>query len=362
MFQNIADENIQKNEDVKVNFFKNNFIAKAFKIQNIIIYILSFMITTVRIDDELAPFGMAIFAAACGSSVPAGIVLAMTLISTLINFGVNALLIYTLTVLVFVLSVLVLKPKIDNDRNEIGKLGKNVIFSILFVQLIKIFLGQVVVYDVVIAISLAVITYVFYKIFVNCLSVIEDFFVKQAFTIEEVIGAAVLISIAAVSISEFRIYGLAVSNIIAIFLILVLGWKNGMLVGATSGVCVGMILGIMGVISPMQLLSFSISGFVSGALSRFGKFGVAIGFLVGNTVLSYISTGTAIQIIPYQEILIAVVGLIFVPKNVQIDIENLVGKTKLLAPSVGNGIAERKDVSSKLRGISSTIKIGRAHV
>ncbi len=355
MFQNIAEEIVQNHEDVKSNKIKKNIIGKIFKIQNVIVYILSFLIATVRIEDSITPFGMAIFAAACGSTIPAGVVLITTILATLINFGVNELLTYTLTVLVFILSVIVLKPKIEEDRNEIGKLGKNVLFSILLVQAIKIFMGTVLIYDIIMAIVTAIVTYVFYKIFVNSLTVIEDFKIKKVFSIEEVIGATVLISISAVALTNYRIYGLSISNIISIFLILVLGWKNGILVGSTTGISIGMILGIIGVITPMQVLSFAISGLVSGALSRFGKFGVAIGFLIGNTVLSYISTGSSSQIIAFQEILIASIGLIFVPKYIEINIENLIGNTKLLAPVSNNRLSEKRDVSSKLNSISSAI-------
>ncbi|MBR3132852.1 MAG: SpoIIE family protein phosphatase [Clostridia bacterium] len=355
MFQNLAEEIMQKKEDVKFNKIKTNLIGRVFKIQNIIVYILSFLISTVKVDDSIAPFGMAMFAAACGSKIPAGVVLASTMAATLISFGVNELLTYSLTVLVFVLSVIVLKPRIEDDRNERGKLGKNVIFSILVVQAIRIFTGTVLVYDIVFVVVTAIMTYIFYKIFVNSLNVIEEIKTKRAFTIEEIIGATVFISIAAVSLSEFRIYGLSVSNIIAIFLILVLGWRNGILVGSTAGVSIGMVLGVIGVVTPLQILSFAISGLISGALSRFGKFGVAFGFLIGNTVLSYISTGTTIQILQFQEILIASVGLIFVPKYVEINIESIIGTTKLLAPPIDNGLSEKRDLSFKLKNISSTI-------
>ncbi|MBR3152049.1 MAG: SpoIIE family protein phosphatase [Clostridia bacterium] len=355
MFQNLADEIMQKKEDVKINSVKDNLFSRVFRIQNIIVYILSFLISTVRIDEEIAPFGMAIFAAACGSKIPAGVVLISTMAATLISFGVNELLTYSLTVLVFVLSVLIIKPRIDDDRNEIGRLGKNVAFSILVVQAIKILTGTALVYDIVLAVVLAIVTYVFYKIFVNSLSVIEEFKTKRAFTIEEVIGVTILISTAAVSLSEYRVYGLSVSNIIAIFLVLVLGWRNGVLVGTTAGVSIGMVLGVIGAITPLQILSFAISGLISGALSRFGKFGVAIGFLVGNTALSYFSSGTTVQVIQFQEILIASVGLIFVPKYIEINIENIIGNTKLLAPPVGNGLSEKRDLSNKLKNISSTI-------
>ena len=70
MFQNISKE---------VNEGKNNFInlkslkvicGDIFKYQNIIIYILAFLVSGVSIKGEIAPFGLAILAACLGTTVP----------------------------------------------------------------------------------------------------------------------------------------------------------------------------------------------------------------------------------------------------------------------------------------------------
>ena len=89
---------------------------------------------------------------------------------------------------------------------------------------------------------IAIITYIFYKIFSNSITVIKDYGVKQAFTVEEVMGASLLMSIAFYSLHGFNIFGLSISNILSIMLVLFLGWKNGMLVGSTSGITIGMVL------------------------------------------------------------------------------------------------------------------------
>ena len=106
MFQNLAEDVTQVNEDVKVNN-QNNFDFERFKdvfrIQNIIIYILSFLISTVSIRDGLAPFGLAFFVAACSSTIPAGPVLITTLIGTFISQGASGVITYILSILIFLL-------------------------------------------------------------------------------------------------------------------------------------------------------------------------------------------------------------------------------------------------------------------
>ena len=55
-------------------------------------------------------------------------------------------------------------------------------------------------------------------------------------------------------------------------------WKYGMLVGATAGITIGMVLGIIGSSSPVLIASYAMSGMIAGILSKFGKLGVIIGF------------------------------------------------------------------------------------
>lgn len=356
MFQNLAD-NIELNQkDVKVNTSRFEALKRIFTVQNVLIYILSFLISTVSIKDGIAPFAMAFFVAACSSTIPAGAILVTTSIATAVSFGTNAFLTYFLTVLIFLLTIVFFKPYVQEDRNEVSKLGKNLVVSVSAVQAIKVMMGPVLVYDVIISIVTVILTYVFYKIFVNSICVLETFGFKTAFTIEEIIGATVLVSIATVAVSTYRIFGMSIANILAMFLILVLAWKNGVLVGSTIGISIGLILGIIGIITPLQVLAFSISGMIGGALNKLGKFGVICGFFVGNAILSYISIGNAVEIVFYKEILVSSIALLFVPKYIEIDVEDLIGKNKFFSPVADNRLAESKSAETRLGYLSDTVK------
>lgn len=69
---------------------------------------------------------------------------------------------------------------------------------------------------------------------------------------------------------------------------------------------------------------------IAGILSRFGRIGVIVGFILGNILLSYVANGNTIPIIYTREILIASLGLLLVPKNIQINIEDFFGKNLYL--------------------------------
>lgn len=357
MFQNLTDNIAINNKDVKENRKYNlEKIKDLISIQNIIIYILSFLVSTVVIRDGIAPFAFAFFVAACSSAIPAGPVLIATALGVFISQGIPGFLAYFLKVLIFLFTIVFFKPYIQDDRNEIAKLGKNLIIACIVVHAIKLSTDTLLVYDVVVAILNIIFTYVFYKIFVNSIGVLENFGLKSAFTIEEIIGATMITAIAAVSLSSYRVYGISLSNVISVFLILILAWKNGLLVGSTIGVSLGLILGIIGAATPIQVLAFAISGLLAGAVNKLGRIGVVSGFLIGNALISYLATGNTVQVLLYKELLIAGIAIFFVPKYLQIDIEGLIGKNKFFEAREEHRLAESEDAGEKLKHLSKTVK------
>ncbi len=258
MFQNIIDEedNEYKKENTRKKTWKD-FLSIS--IYDIVLYAISFMISMVSFGDEFAPFGLAIFAAACSNQIPAAIILVCTCIGTIVGFGIKGFLTYFITVFLFVAMTLLFRKRYqDKNRNEKQKLGAYVIISILTVQVTKLFFGVFLIYDLLASITYALITYIFYKIFVNSITVIKEYGIK-AFTVEEVIGASLLLAIAVYSLNGLNVFGLSISNILSIMIVMFLGWKNGMLVGATSGITIGVVLGIIGNGNPILITSYAIS-------------------------------------------------------------------------------------------------------
>lgn len=263
MFQNLADEKQEdyieeQNEEIE-NKKKIN-LKELFSVSNIILYAISFMASMVSFGGEFAPFGLAIFAAVCSNEIPAGLVYIFAGIGTLIGFGPKGFLSYLLSSLIFIALLLIFKPKRRYPaRNEKQKLGFYVFASAFIVQAGKMFFSIFLAYDLLASIVFALISYMFYKIFANSITVVKEYGKKMAFTVEEVIGASLLVSIALYSLHSLQIFGLSISNILSIMLVLFLGWKNGMLIGATAGITIGMVLGIIGSSSPVLVASYAIS-------------------------------------------------------------------------------------------------------
>jgi len=257
--------------------------------------------------------------------------------------------------LLFILSILIFRPMFElPERNEQQKLGRYIGIATFIVYAGKMFFNMFLVYDLISAVMYGIITYIFYKIFANSISVIKQYGIKQAFSIEEIMGASLMISIAFVSLSALKIFNFSITNILSVMLVLFLGWKNGMLVGATSGITIGMVLGIITSSSPILVASYAISGMIAGLLNRLGKIGVIIGFCARNAILTYVTNGNTVPIITIREILIASLGLLLLPKNINLDIADIMQVTKCL-PTTAGRLDGEVDTIHKLNSVSETI-------
>ena len=332
-------------------------LKNLMNIKNIIIYIIAFMISTIGMGQEVSPFSIAIVAASLASGIPAIMVVVAGLIGNIIGVGSIGALNYILIILMLLISICIKPPK-ENDqyKNEQIQISGHVFVSILLVMIAKLILTRFTIGDMLLHITLAVFSVVFYKIFVNSLVVIQDITEKNAFSIEEVIGSSLLVSIAFSALGEFSIFGLSIRNILSILIVLILGWKNGVLVGSTAGVTIGVTLGIIAQNEPVVVAVYAISGMIAGLLNRFGKIGVIVGFLAGNGILLYASKGTATDLVVVKEALIASLGLLAIPKWAGIDIEELVKSDKMLPEYNKRGLEQSKETIEQLNMVSETIK------
>ena len=358
MLQNFSQSYDQSEEKYKTNVDYKGAIAKIFTVQNICVYILTFMISMVGFGTnegwKIAPFGLAMVAACISAGLPMVMVYIAGMLGTAIKFGGQATLIYIFTSIVLLMMVLIKKPVKNEDEAEKTHLGAYLFLSTFAVQLICTLIKGMYIYDILVAITLSVAGYIFYKIFVNSINVISEYGIKKVFSVEEVIGASLLVAIAVSALGQTSIMTFNIRNILCIFMVLVLGWRNGVLVGGVSGITVGIVLGIIGDGTPTVIAAYAISGMIAGLLNRCGKIGVIVGFIIGNILIAYSANGGMSNIIMFQEILIASVGLLAMPKVSKISIDKIMPQTKLL-PEAGRAIEGDDEAIDKLNSISKTI-------
>ena len=359
MFQNINESTIDSRnyEETKKEKRKIELLSNVFAIKNIPIYIISLMLSMVGITGEISLFAISVLGACIVNSVPLLGVVLFAIIGSSIKFGISGALTYILTALVLILSMFIIKPRCnEEEKNEKIRLAKNIFISTMIIQLAKVGISGFTFYDILSIISFSIITIVFYKIFVNSIIVVRDFKDVKAFSIEEVLGASLMIAISVGAFGDLNVFGFSIRNILSILIVLILGWKNGVLVGTTAGVTIGVTFGIITSSDPVMVAAYAISGMIAGILNRFGKIGVIIGFCLGNIVLAYVSNGYTVELIHFKEILIASIGLLAIPKSIQINIEEFMGNSKLLPVFPDRALNKSKETAERLNNVSDTIQ------
>ncbi|HCC04110.1 MAG TPA: hypothetical protein DEP51_04565 [Clostridiales bacterium] len=353
MFQNLTET--ENTKETLAN--PKNILANVLSKKYIILYIVTFMLSQVSMGYDISPFSIAIIAAGVSNEIPIIGVILVSLIGNTISTGFKGTVSFIIILLLFFASFLIKEPKYnDPERNEKLLLSRRIFFASIIVSLIKVFINQVLIYDILTAMCMSIIIVIFYKVFSNSLSVITNYNEKMAFSIEEVLGASLLCSIALCALGEFSVFGFCVRNILSIFIVLVLGWKHGVLIGTTAGVTIGVTLGIIANSEPVVVAAFAISGMIAGVLNKFGKIGVICGFVLGNIVLSYVASGLVFNVILLKEILIAGIALLAVPKNVNLNIESMLGDKKLLPLIRNRRLNNSTDTINKLNNISGALK------
>ena len=215
-------------EDVSKSTEDRSLIKRLFSLKNIIIYVVAFLISMISVKrgNFIAPFGIAIIAASMSNGVPIIFVLLASLIGTTIKFGWGEALSQAIIHVVFLITVLFIKPK--HDEYDKLKVGKQFIFAIL-AQFIIMGIARGFTWDGVYAIACTIfLAYVLYLMFANAIVAIDSLLQKLICTNEEIVSIAILFTIAFQSF-DFVTFGPVPLSIVFDFVVLaVLAWKNGL--------------------------------------------------------------------------------------------------------------------------------------
>ena len=358
MFQNVEEKDINDEENIEKSSNKVVLVLKElFSIQNVIIYIITLLVSMQGLKNTVAPFGMAMVAACIGENIPIVGVFVMAIIGTCIKFGVGMALNLLLILVIFFALVLLFKGKVAvEERNEIFKTGGKLFAAYFITVLVRKIFGSYSMYEFLMGTASAALIYVFYKIFVNGLSFIKNIGVKTVFTSEELIAGVVLFGIALVTVNGFTIFTINVSVVIMFFLCLVMGWYDGFIVGFVNGIALGMAITLISPYYFSLILVYGIVGLVGAALKKLGRFGVIALIILGTLFImpAFKSLEAALW---FKHLLIAMIGLIMVPKTLRIDIENFFDKDRLISTTGDNRLpgdipGEKEEGPTKLKSVS----------
>ncbi|MBQ7668766.1 MAG: SpoIIE family protein phosphatase [Clostridia bacterium] len=229
---------------------------------------------------------------------------AVSLIVVMLKFNLEVGVFYAINVLLVLVFMEVLEAFFIKDKVSIG----NVILLVTLCSniLCESFDGLLA-YDVVIAILAGLSAMISYSLFKNLNFDMYEIDEKGFLILSVIMGILV------VTLKDFTIYSFALTNILAIYIILNLAYFKGIKFAVVGGAIIGMIGEISKTSMGTFIISLTLGGLFAAILGKKGKLMAMTGFMLGNSLIAYYITGYNTLVTKYVEILIA--GLMFFITN-----------------------------------------------
>lgn len=150
---------------------------------------------------------------------------------------------------------------------------------------------------------------------------------KTSLRHEEIICLVILVGSVMTGTLGWSIGDLSVVHVVSRYLILVLALVGGGMLGASVGVVTGMILSLADARAIIQISLLAFAGLLAGLFREGKRWGVAVGFLLGTSILSLYGGGTAQVWLSLQESVLAVLLFLMTPPAVYRSIARLIPGT-----------------------------------
>lgn len=326
-----------------------NTIKKVVNFKNIVFVLFALLLSTKTFIGDFKPFNYVMLAVASAFDVPLLLVLVASVVGLAIGGNTSSLILLIVFFLLYNLVTAIVNIEGINRKYSIFI---KFIASIAILQIVSSFITGELFTELFNVLSSIVASGIIYLVIVTGMNVILNLKNGFVYTKEESIMMMLTIAMLFSSLSNISIFGFKIVEIIAFIIILLYGWGNGAILGATTGLTIGLTYTCLCDVSMSFVVAIAFSGFISGLLRKFGKIPVIITFVAGNIYISYYSTGmTQINIVTC-EVLIASVVLFFMPKYIERKLDNLFDLGKGLEAVKNNLLSPTKEAKEKIGAVS----------
>ena len=216
--------------------------------------------------------------------------------------------------------------------------------------------GGLLLYDAMLCVCEAFLCYVGVWMMDKAMPLLTSYRDRQHLSPEELISVTAVLALVVLSLSGIPPFlGLKVSNILSILLILTLNLNGGMGAGAVVGIVVGTICSV-GTYNMGNIVgAYAFAGLVSGLFKPFQKWGVCLGFILANAVVTVFLNGSTEVLINIYEIFFASALLFLLPREVCDFFSEFTGKTVICesgAPAYRDKM--QAVVYEKLQGVATS--------
>ena len=330
-----------------------NTLRKVINIKNLVFVLIAILLSTKTFIGDFKPFNYVMLATASAFEVPLLLVLLPSVIGLAVAKDVSSII---LLVVFFLLYNLVTAIVNISGMNKKYSIFVKFEASIAILQLVYSFITGALFTDLFNILSSIVICGIIYLVMATGLNVILNVRNGFVYTKEESIMMMVTLAMILSILNPIALWGFKVLEIVALVTILIYGWGNGALLGATTGLMMGLTYSCLCETSMSFVVAMAFSGFIAGFLRRFGKLAVIIPFIIGNVYIIYNGLGSSHISIIVCETLIASVVLFFMPKFIERKLDNLFDLGKGLEAVRNNLLSPTKEAKEKIGAVSEVFE------
>jgi stage II sporulation protein E len=323
------------------NRFVRSFVAKRWAV---ILIIMGFLLGRAMILEQLSPFALAYFAVIyfmrrellpwVGVSVFAGSLLAMNSHS---GFIITEMLVF-----------LLLQKALEKYERADLSLAPILVFSSTF--LVQLFANMVQAnfswYSVMMITVEALLSLVLTLIFIQAIPVFtmtrKNYHLKH----EEIICLMILLASVMTGTVSWLIGPVTVEHVMSRYLILIFALVGGAPLGASVGVVTGLILSLANTDAIYQMSLLAFCGMLAGLLKEGNRIAVALGMLLGSSILS-IYMGTQADVIHSTwESLVAIAVFLLTPKG-------FIQTLAKYVPGTQENLKSQQDYAKRVRDVTA---------
>ena len=309
--------------------FPAGLVRKIILNRNSYIILLSaFLLGGSNIAGNLLPLGAVFFSAVKGTARKKLLIAAAVIFGAAVTGSLEMVYINAACMLLF--GVFCSPFKTAEPKPDV-KGAVLLLAAVIIPRMILTGLNGFLFYDLLKTLIGSFVSFVLYFIFKSSLGIITGRTKKGIFTDEEAVSVAATAILVLSGTGPLMVAGFSIRNVLCILVLLIFSYGCGAGAGAAAGAALGLLLGISSESTPSVIGAFALCGLLSGVLSKLGRSGTAIGFLIGNAILAVYLNGAAETILRFGEIAAALILLFVLPKSrIQ----------KVTAPFEGNAVQE----------------------
>lgn len=137
---------------------------------------------------------------------------------------------------------------------------------------------------------------------------------RNKVSVEEVVSVLLLIISSFLGASLY-IWQLSIKNIVSIVIILLASYMGNIGTGAAAGIVFGVLQSLSGDIYPSAIGVYGACGVLSAAFKPYGRVMSILGFIVGNSIMTFYINGSTEVLIKFEEILAASIIFMLIPEK-----------------------------------------------